>query len=223
MLENRSSRSAISTTYCKQLFDSGILKGYFLAENNYYSSIYRILSELKDTINEYDYVSLTDLDMSLPEQKKNWLFDLTGILDNHERVGAVSVDFAPNMPASQGFQHVDPNVPTSIPGFWEIGTDGWFYTVRTSELLKFLELGGLGPGMHGYGEYVNRIGKIQGRVNLKFTHYGWLRTHPEWSPAYSETGVNFDINNVPHNNADYIGKQCQNFNEIKFIYSLFNP
>jgi len=227
VLENKSSRYDSILRYCSQLLKDKRILRFYDCDENYFSNIWRLLSHysIKKLISDYEYVSLTDFDMSLKINKTLWLNDLTDILEHNSQVGAVSVDFEPMLPYSNGFIHTTDVPESNIKGFYQMPTDGWYYTVRSSELLKFLDAGGLGPGMHGYNDWIHGQGKITGRIPLQFYHHGWLRLHPEYKEAYKETGIDFKLDTQYKDNSNYIRIQEQTFLEVKAMamYQLCVP
>lgn len=222
VLENKSSRTKIISDYCLNLLDNGVIDGYYLTDKNYYSFIWNSLKDFIDIFDKYEFISLTDLDMSLETKHDNWLFKLTNVLEKNTTVGAVSVDFLPMLPNSEGFTHVDLNSSPTFPDFWEIPTDGWFYTTRSSELIDFVKSDGIGPGMHGYNSFIQSKGKKIGRTNLQFFHYGWLRTNDEFKNAYNETGIQFSLGSRFEDNPNFMRLQETKFNEMNIISKYLN-
>jgi hypothetical protein len=207
VFDNKSSRSSIIRDYCERLVRCSQLKYFIEMEKNYFANAWRVLRLFREELKKYDYISMTDMDLRIINGFPNWLYRLSGLLKDHPEIGAVSGEFDPMPKYSGPFVHVNEAAPTPVPGFWEMVTDGWFYTVRRDELLAFIDAGGIGPGMHGYSDFMRHRGKKVGRTNLRFYHYGWLRADDEYKNAYKETGIEFNMQNIGADAVQYIRMQ----------------
>lgn len=206
IVDSLSSRSQGIYSYCKRLLKNKDILGFISSDANLLGNVWHINQYLVDIIRRYEYVCLTDMDLKLRNPYHNWLEKATGILARNSNIGAVSGDLEPMPPISDLFIHTSNVSDVKMAGedFWKMDTDGWFYTVRSSEFLTFLKTGGrthppgggtqkqFGPGMHGYSQFCKENDKLEGRTNLSFFHYGWLRfVHEEWNAAYNEMGMSF--------------------------------
>ena len=197
ILDSLSSRSDNIISYCQKLLKLGDIRAYVTTDNNYFGNIWHVNQYLIDIVKEYEYISLTDMDLKIVNPTHNWLDKMCGILERNDYIGAVSGDFEPMPPISDSFHFAKDHPESKADGedFWDMLTDGWFFTMRARDFLDFIQTGGrvgqFGPGMHGYTEYCLQNDKKIGRTNVIFYHYGWLRSTEEWSSAYKETGINF--------------------------------
>jgi hypothetical protein len=215
IIDNFSSRSDNIKSYCNRLLKSKDILAFISMDNNYYGNVWNINKYLINIFEKYEYICMTDLDLKLINPQHNWINKLTDILDRNPGIGAVSCDVEPMPPFSNGFEFsmYHPELKFENENFWKINTDGCFYTVRKNEFLKFLQSDldiQFGPGMHGYNEFCDTIGKSYGRTDIIFYHYGWLRSDSEWNRAYEETGINFNVENLNSNNYEYCDKQGKN-------------
>lgn len=218
-----SSRSSNIASYCKRMLKANVLKGFISSDANYFGNIWHVNKYLIDIFKRYEYVCMTDLDLKLVTPEQNWLGRLSGLLAKHDWIGAVSADFEklPGVQNDYPFSFVKdhPEAKLGDDKFWNMLTDGWFYMVRSKELVSFIEsngrLGQFGPGMHGYNQYCMDINKAFGRTDLTFYHYGWLRCEKEWNEAYKETGINFDPKTVSDDGQKFLGLQGNWHGSIK--------
>jgi hypothetical protein len=203
VIENKSSRSRAIRAYLHQMLRGNVIDGIVLADGNYFADAFKSVYHFQDQLLNYENIIFTDMDLDV-RGHTNWLYDLKGILDNEPAVGAVSIDVEPDPPYSDGFVFTK-DVPehTSIPGFYPMTIDLGFYMVRAQQFHDNIML----PGSHGYNNYISATGLMMGRVSIMAKHYGWLRSTPEYAPAYSETGITFG-NGIATDNMQYYGKQC---------------
>jgi hypothetical protein len=229
-VDSLSSRSSNISSYCKKLLKNKEIRAFVSSDNNYFGNIWHVNQHLVDIIKEYDYICLTDMDLKIINPEQNWIDKLTNILDKCPNIGAVSGDFQPMPPISNNFHfakdHPELKISDQID-FWHMLTDGWFYTVRASEFLTYLQSGGrnnqFGPGMHGYNSFCGEIGKIIGRTNVILFHYGWLRYLEEWNQSYQESGIKFGLEVSAENDNSYLSVQGNWHNQTKIpVRDSFN-
>lgn len=211
VIDSQSSRSKNIESYCNLLLRSGNIRGFIQADDNYLGNIWKVNQYLKHVFSDYDYICMTDLDLKIVSPKFNWINNLTDILERRNDIGAVSIDFEPMPPVSDHFVFVKDHPELKLEGenFWNMLTDGWFYTVRKNEFMEYLNTSQsqLGPGMHGYNDFCYSRGRMIGRTDIIAKHYGWLRYDPEWNGAYNECGLNFKMETSESNNQAYLGLQ----------------
>lgn len=211
VVDSKSSRSETIKAYCNRLLKHGDIRGFIQSDKNYLGNLWKVNSYLSHIFEQYDYICMTDLDLKIVSPTKNWLEKLTNILDRRQDIGAVSIDFEPMPPISDHFVFAKDHPELKIEGedFWNMLTDGWFYTVRKSDFMEYLRNsnGQMGPGMHGYNEFCYSRGKMIGRTNIIATHYGWLRYDKEWKSAYDECGIDFRLETSDRNNHSYLELQ----------------
>lgn len=213
IIDSMSSRSDNIASYCRRLLKNKEIKGFITSDNNYLGNIWHVNKYLVDIFDKYEYICLTDLDLRVINPKNNWLVNMTDILGRNAAIGAVSGDFDPMPPISDHFVFSKDHPELKMEGenFWNMLTDGWFYTTRSSEFLAYINSGGrggqFGPGMHGYNSYCYEIGKMIGRTDIVLYHYGWLRYAEEWNATYKETGISFNMETSTNNNHAFMSLQ----------------
>jgi hypothetical protein len=196
IIDNKSTRSHLIQSYCKHLLKNKSIYAYIQMYKNYFGNVWLINKYLLDIYKKYEYLCFTDLDLKIIDPQNNWLKKCSMLLQNNNFIGAVSVQLQRTMHIDHKNDVFIENIPQEkLPNidFWNINTDGWFYTVRTKDFMEFIScnMGQNGPGMHGYNAFCEYRGLMYGRTNIYAEHLGWLRYDVEYAGAYEETGVKF--------------------------------
>jgi hypothetical protein len=185
-IDNHSSRSKEILQYYNLLLRNNIIDCYIESKMNLYERIWDCIPLIEDMILEHKYISFVDLDVNV-NGHKNWLFDLSYILENNDEIGVIGCDCETMPPYSDGFDFIENyEEHKTIPNFWETPLDTSFATSKNTNVLMYLYEGGKVFGLK-YHKFLAEKGYLMGKTNIKMKHYGWMRYMPEYIEAYKES------------------------------------